>query len=1081
MIKKLLFLYLILFFPNAIFGQLADFSLTVTKTDETCLGNGTLTFETAGTTAGSTITYSVYQLPNITTAIAVQTSNFLGGRTSATYKIIAVQVLGAEQNSQTATITINNSIVPLSYFITSTDALCNDGTMTVNVTSGIGAQYEIISGPIVRPLQSSPTFTSLPSGVYEVRVYDNCGDATVITHTLSSSASNITIVPVSFPQPELPTCSSIIVSNILSVETNQALNYPLELTYTVHFPDGTTQIITNVLNSGLASGQPALAEIPFFYDQLYTFDLSVKDDCGNIYTLNNNIVNQKLTATLIANIAKCGGYYLTVEASIYRPDLQIQFTDAPSGFNPIVFNSQHPGPFLGPSVDYGNYDSPVPFGHYEIQLSDGCEHTAVSEIIIIDEPSIPTHVAQPLAGCQSNISNVTITIPRFTIVAAVIVNAPIAYGTVPDDVTNQITTDGLVLPNLITGNYTVNLTDECGNVYVYDFFVQDVITSVSYGVRTGCELGKGSVRIKGNSTNLTSVIITSAPSGFSQSLPFDASTFIGADGSFSIGDLVPGNYSFDVIDDCGIQKSITVEVIGYSITLNDFSLSPHCGSFDITLNHASNAVVEVFWLQKFDPITNTWGNPVDGTPYVEGTNPTALNSYLIANNTTTLNLTFLGVFRIIKSFQTFGNGNVSPFKTCIEIIQEFEFNGQIQFTGIEKVNCNGTYMDVKLYAIGAPPLHYSIILKNDLPFYVDNGTSNIFTNLEPAVYTFKVDQSCGDSRNFISDVALLPSLAIAYQPNDMIACDDVSADEKEIFILTNQNATVLGSHDPSLYTISYHLSMDDAITNSNPLPTSYNSGNTEIFCRLKYNNSDDCYDVVSFHLVVNPYLVNPPIAVSLCENQSTTLTAESGFVSYHWSTGETSQSITVNQSGQYVLDVVQAYPTGTCGGQFIYNVTTVSPPVIDHLEIVDWSDENNSIKVILENNGSGNYEYSLDNINFQQSNIFNNVLLGYYTVYVRDAVCGGDSENALVLNYPKYFTPNGDGYNDFWKVNFSEYEPNMKTYIYDRFGKLMTSFKPDSVGWDGTLNGRQVPSTDFWFLIVREDGRILRGHFAMKR
>jgi hypothetical protein len=216
MIGRYFLLFILVLFPKIIFAQLASFTLNVSKTDETCLGNGTLTFATTGTTSGSTVTYYVYQLPDVTTAIAIQTSNSLGGRTSGSYQVTAVQILGSEQNSQTVTITIDNAIIPLSYYITSTNAVCNDGTMNVVITNGIGSQYEIISGPATRPLQSSPNFTMLPSGVYQVRVYDNCGDATVVTHTLLSSASSITIGPVNFPQKELSACNLIKVSNPLN-------------------------------------------------------------------------------------------------------------------------------------------------------------------------------------------------------------------------------------------------------------------------------------------------------------------------------------------------------------------------------------------------------------------------------------------------------------------------------------------------------------------------------------------------------------------------------------------------------------------------------------------------------------------------------------------------------------------------------------------------------------------------------------------------------------------------------------------------------------------------------------------------
>lgn len=1081
MVRRYFLLFILLLFPKVIFAQLANFTLSVSKTDETCLGNGTLTFATTGTTTGAIVTYYVYQLPNTTTAIAIQTSTSLGGRTNGTYQVTAVQVLGSEQNSQTTTITIDNAIIPLSYYVTSTNSVCNDGTMTVTTTNGTGAQYEIISGPVTRPLQATPLFTMLPSGVYQVRVYDACGDATVVTHTLLSGASSMTISPVSFPQDELSACNLIKVSNTLNAGTGDSLHYPLQITFLIHFPDGTSQTISQTITSGLTTGQDVGAEILFYYDQLYSYDLNVLDNCGNTYHLNDNQIDKKLVALIIGKPSKCGGYFLEAGASIYMPDIQIQFLDFPAGFDPYALNTTHPGPFSSQTAEYGTFLSPVPFGHYVIQVSDACGHIAIGETTLVDIPIEPTHEAVPLPGCLSDRSKVTIKILERQIQTAIITVAPTAYGMVPDDVSVFINSDyELVLLSLITGDYTVVLTDECGVQYSYDFFVEPLNTSISFAARAGCDLGKGSVRIRGNDTTLTSVIITSAPTSFAQTLPFTANSYISTDGNFSMGNLFPGTYIFQVTDSCGVSHTATINVIGYEITSTSFSITPHCGSFDLNFAHLSTAVAESFWLQKFDPITNTWGNPSTGTPYVDGTAPTSVNSFPILNNFNNLNLVFLGNFRVIKSYQSFDDGNIATFKTCIEIIETFEFNGQIQFTGIEKINCDGNFMDVKLFAIGVPPLHYTIILKDNLPFYVDNGTSNVFTNLAPAIYTFKVEQSCGDSRNYVADVAQLPSLAIANQADDMFACDDSSNDGKELFVLSDQDAIILGTQNPALYTITYHLSLADANANMNPLPTNYISGNDEIFCRLKYNNSIGCFDVVSFHLIVNPYLDNPPRSVSLCENQSTTITADNGFTSYLWSTGETTQTITVSQSGQYILNVVKAYPTGTCGGQFIYNVSTSSAPVIDHLNIKDWTDINNSIEVVLQN-PIGNYLYSLDNINFQSSNIFTNLLPGGYTVYVKDESCGDDEANAFLLNYPKFFTPNGDGTNDNWIIKFSHVEPNMKTFIYDRYGKLITSFKPGSSGWDGTLNGQMLPSTDYWFVVVREDGRNLKGHFAMKR
>jgi gliding motility-associated-like protein len=72
-------------------------------------------------------------------------------------------------------------------------------------------------------------------------------------------------------------------------------------------------------------------------------------------------------------------------------------------------------------------------------------------------------------------------------------------------------------------------------------------------------------------------------------------------------------------------------------------------------------------------------------------------------------------------------------------------------------------------------------------------------------------------------------------------------------------------------------------------------------------------------------------------------------------------------------------------------------------------------------------------------------------------------------------------YHDRWRIKFSIYEPNLLVNIYDRYGKIVGSFDAKGEGWDGTFNGAALPSTDYWFVVKREDGRELKGHFAMLR
>ncbi|MGK4567452.1 T9SS type B sorting domain-containing protein [Flavobacterium sp. 3HN19-14] len=123
-----------------------------------------------------------------------------------------------------------------------------------------------------------------------------------------------------------------------------------------------------------------------------------------------------------------------------------------------------------------------------------------------------------------------------------------------------------------------------------------------------------------------------------------------------------------------------------------------------------------------------------------------------------------------------------------------------------------------------------------------------------------------------------------------------------------------------------------------------------------------------------------------------------------------------------------------------------SPPVIDEVQIVDLA-ENNSITILPFD---ANYSYSLDGITFRNSNYFENVSAGEYKLYIKNGDCLGTPKEVYVLDYPKFFTPNGDGTNDTWKVKYSQLQVSFDIEIYDRYGKIITILDKTSAGWDGT-------------------------------
>ena len=84
------------------------------------------------------------------------------------------------------------------------------------------------------------------------------------------------------------------------------------------------------------------------------------------------------------------------------------------------------------------------------------------------------------------------------------------------------------------------------------------------------------------------------------------------------------------------------------------------------------------------------------------------------------------------------------------------------------------------------------------------------------------------------------------------------------------------------------------------------------------------------------------------------------------------------------------------------------------------------------------------------------------------------------IYYPKFFSPNGDGINDFWNLESLEKFNIFSIQIHDRYGSLISQFSIDDQGWDGTLNGSPAPAADYWFVLLNEE-KPIKGHFSLKR
>lgn len=336
--------------------------------------------------------------------------------------------------------------------------------------------------------------------------------------------------------------------------------------------------------------------------------------------------------------------------------------------------------------------------------------------------------------------------------------------------------------------------------------------------------------------------------------------------------------------------------------------------------------------------------------------------------------------------------------------------------------------------------------------------------------------------------------AFAIPTNLTTVCDDevnpINQDGIYPFDTSSFHSTILGTQTGVI--VNYFDGNGNSL--SSPLPNPFLSRTQNIRVEVINPLNTTCKAYLTIPLVVQPVpeielygdelicsnnpLFTKEISAGLLDETTVSNYTYQWFLNNNPISGATNYTLTVNTEGIYTVEVTNS---NGCVRTRTLTVTASNIATIENVQVVDLSDEN-SVTVLVT--GLGDYEYSLDNENWQTSNVFYNIEAGIYTVYVKDLNgCGVATEEISVLGIPNYFTPNNDGYNDYWNIKGINSRLNAETiiYIFDRYGKLVKQISPLSQGWDGTFNGNQMPSSDYWYSVLLEDGRVVKGHFSLKR
>lgn len=241
-----------------------------------------------------------------------------------------------------------------------------------------------------------------------------------------------------------------------------------------------------------------------------------------------------------------------------------------------------------------------------------------------------------------------------------------------------------------------------------------------------------------------------------------------------------------------------------------------------------------------------------------------------------------------------------------------------------------------------------------------------------------------------------------------------------------------------------------------PIYTNETAFAQTVFVRITIPNY--CPSVAKINLKVNSPKQSSTLQKKyyICFNITLLIDAGSENTIFAWSDGQTSQTAKFTEPGTYSVTL----KNGTKGCPYTHTFT-ISDENQPKIEVINQS--NSSLEVVA-NGGVKPYRYYFNGAP-QISNILQNPSASSYVVQVESATgCFGPPKTVYFININNAFTPNGDGKNDVWKIDNLEKMEQVSMVITDRYGsKVFEAKNPTKTSWNGTLNGRTLPTSSYWY------------------
>ncbi|WP_116789160.1 T9SS type B sorting domain-containing protein [Flavobacterium psychrotrophum] len=1010
---------------------------TVTPTQPTCTNAQGSIVITAPT--GTGLTYSI----DGTNYVATTTFNVgIPGSYNVTVKNTAGCI-------SPATVQVINAVpsAPAAPTVTPTQPTCTNaqGSIVITAPTGTGLTYSIDGTNYV----ATTTFNVGIPGSYNVTVKNAAGCISPATVQVINAAPPGPVAPT--VTPTQPTCTNAQGSIVITAPTGAGLTYSL---------DGTNYVATTTFSVGPGS-----------------YSVTVKNAAGCISAATVQVINAVPSAPAAPTVTPTQPTCTNTQGSIV--------ITAPTGAG------------LTYSIDGTNYVATTTFsvgtGSYNVTVKNaaGCISAATIQVI----NAAPTAPVAP---------TLIPTDPTCTTQGTIVITAPTGTGlTYSIDGINYVTATTF---NVGSGTYNVTVKNAAGcispaTVQVINTAPAGPAAPLVTVTQPTCVVATGSLVITG-------------PSGTGFTYSIDGINYSSA---MSYGPLSAGRYTITVKNAAGCISPVKVEVINAQpvtpVAPTVMPTNPACGE-------ATGKIVITA------PLGAGYTYSIDGTNYLSTT------TFNVVPGTYNITAKSAGGCISPVTVQIIDAAPTAPATPSIVTTQpDCTTLGTIVITapvgaGIT-YSIDGIIYDATTTYSNLPPGNYTIRIKNAggcissitqrinaqpatpvAPRYtvtqptcadpvgkititspygagytyslddITYQTGITFTGLGAGTYTVYVKNAAGCKAS-AGPVVIDPAPAPAPSPGTITGNTTVCIDDT-----LQLTPSVAGG----VWSV---VSTANATIDANGLLTPKRAGTVTVVYTVGTVCTADVRTTITIYALPRPVIKDiylcvdnvtgvpiPKVLQSNLNNTDYTFVWEKdGNALPH-----TTASILVMEEGEYLVTAthkISGCETTATGRVGLSSIALATAEVG-----VDFS-RNQVIKINVTG-GSGSYEYSLDGGAYQDDAYFTGIYDGEHTIRVNDVNgCGYIELTVFALNYPRFFSANSDGHRDTWNIKGLESQYNALIFIYDRYGKLITSIRPAGQGWDGTLNGYPLPATDYWFSVLYDSStgtrKEFKAHFSLLR